>query len=152
MKKRCLQKSEKINVRLKFLRIEDYYALIQPHFDYGCSLFPLLKKNFKLTLQKTQNRCIHFCLNLPPRSHIDPSHFRKINWLAISDRVEFCTANTFFKYHCGLYQDIFMKFLSPHSADKTQDHRWHWTNLCVKQIQWGKKKLILTQCQTYGPK
>ena len=37
-----------------------------------------------------------------------------------------------------LYQDIFMKCLSIHSADIAQDHRWHWTYLCGKQIQ-GKK-------------
>ena len=64
-------------------------ALIQPHFDYGCSSwFPPLKKNLKLKLQKAQNKCIRFCLNLRPRSHINPPHFRKINWLPVSDRVE----------------------------------------------------------------
>ena len=42
-----------------------------------------LKKNLRLKLQKAQNRYIRFCLNLPRRSHIDPSHFRKINWLPV---------------------------------------------------------------------
>ena len=78
-------------------------ALIQPHFDYGCSSwFPLLKKNLKLKLQKAQNKCIRFCLNLPPRSHIDPSHFRKINWLPVSDRVKHCIVNTVFKHWNGI--------------------------------------------------
>ena len=73
-------------------------TLIQSHFDYGCSSwFPLLKKNLKLKFQKAQNKCIHFSLNLPPRSHINSSHFRKINWLPVSDRVEYCIANTVFK-------------------------------------------------------
>ena len=64
-------------------------ALIQPHFDgrYS-SWFPFVKKNLKLKLQKAQSKCIRFCLNLPLRSHIHPSHFRKINWLPFSDRVE----------------------------------------------------------------
>ena len=63
--------------------------LIQPHFDYGCfSWFPRLTANLKLKLQKAQNKSIRFFLNLPPRSHIDPSHFRKINWLSVGDRVE----------------------------------------------------------------
>ena len=72
--------------------------VIQSHFDYGCSLwFSLLKKNLKLKRQKAQNKCIRFCLNLPPRSYIDPSHFRKIKWLPVSDRIEYCIANTVFK-------------------------------------------------------
>ena len=31
-----------------------------------------------------------------------------------------------------------MKCLALHSADMAQDHRWHWTYVCGKQIQ-GKK-------------
>ena len=96
---------KKINAKLKFLYRQRKYltlvyrrplcnALIQPHFDYGCSSwFPL---------QKAQNKCIRFCLNLPPRSHINPSHFRKINWLPVNDRVDNCIANTFFKYWDGM--------------------------------------------------
>ena len=95
---------KKINAKLKFLYRESRYlpssyrkllrnALIQRHFDYGCSSwFPLLKKNLKLKLQKSQNKCIRFCLNLPLGSHIDSSHFRKINWLPVSDRVEYFIA------------------------------------------------------------
>ena len=101
---------KKINAKLKFLYRQSKYltpvyrrllcnALIQPHFDYECSSwFPLLKKNLKLKLQKAQNKCICFCLNLPPRSHINPSHFRKINWLPVSAIVEYCIANIVFKY------------------------------------------------------
>ena len=141
---------KKINDKLKLLYRQSRYlapmykrllcnALFQPHFDYGCfSWFPLLKRNLKLKLQKAQNKCIHFCLNLPPKSHINPSQFRKINWLPVSNRVEYCIANTVFKYWNGLYWDVFMKCLSLHSADMAQDHRWHWTYLCGKQIH-GKK-------------
>ena len=78
---------KKINAKLKLLHRQIRYvtpayrrllcnALIQPHFDYGCSsLFPLLKKTLKLKIQKAQNKCICFCLNLTLRSHINPSHF-----------------------------------------------------------------------------
>ena len=108
----------KINAKLKFLYRQSRYltpaykrllcnALIQPHFDYGCSsFFPLLKKILKLKLQKLklkpQNKCICFCLNLPPRSHIDPSHFRKINRLPVSDRIEYCIVNNVFRYWNGI--------------------------------------------------
>ena len=91
---------KKINAKLKFLYRQNRYltpayrrllcnALVQPHFDYGSSSwFLLFKKNLKQKLQKAQNKCIRFCLSLPPRSHINLSHFRKGNWLPVSDRVE----------------------------------------------------------------
>ena len=73
------------------------------HFDYGySSCFPYLKKKLKIKLRKAQNKYIRFCLNLPPRYHIDPSQFRKINWLPSNDRVEYCIANSSFKYGNGL--------------------------------------------------
>ena len=88
--------------------------LIQPHFDYGSSSwFHLLNKNLKLEFQKAQNKCIRFCLNLPPRSHINPSHFRKINWLQVSDRVEYCIANTIFKYCNGIVTGYIHEILKP---------------------------------------
>ena len=101
---------KKINAKLKFLYRQNKYltpaykrllcnALIQPHFDYGYSSWsPLFKKNLKFKLQKALNKFIRFCLNLPPRSHIDPLHFRKISWFLASDRVEYCIENTVFKY------------------------------------------------------
>ena len=68
---------KKINAKLKFLYRQSKYltpayrrllcnALIQPHFDYGCtSWFPLLKKILKLKFKKALNKCICFFLNLP---------------------------------------------------------------------------------------
>ena len=78
------------------------------------------KKNLKLKLQKAQNKCIRFCLNLPPRCHIDPSHFRKINWIPFRDQVEYCIANTVFKYRNGIVpgyiHDTFKPALCRYSA------------------------------------
>ena len=55
-------------------------AVIYPYFVYGCSSwFPSLKKNLKTKHQKHQNKCIRFCLNLPPWFRIDSLHFRKWN-------------------------------------------------------------------------
>ena len=54
-------------------------AVINLHFDCGCSSwFPLLKKNLKLKFQKALNKYIRFWLYLPPRSHINPLHPKKI--------------------------------------------------------------------------
>ena len=72
-----------------------------------------LKKNLKLKIQKAQHECICFCLNLPPRSHINPSHFRKIDWLLVSDRVEYCIANTDFRYWNGIVRGYIHEMFKP---------------------------------------
>ena len=47
--------------------------------------------------QKTQNKYIRFCLNLPPKSRIDPLYIRKIKLRPGRDRVEQCIVKTAFK-------------------------------------------------------
>ena len=40
-------------------------ALIQPHFDYASQAwYPYLTKTLSIKLQRAQNKCIRFCLNL----------------------------------------------------------------------------------------
>ena len=47
-----------------------------------------LSKYLKSKLQIAPNKCIHFCLGLPPRGHINPLYFKKINRLVVERRVE----------------------------------------------------------------
>ena len=44
-----------------------------------------------------------------------------------------------------LFQDVLMKCLSLRSVDIAQDHRWHWTYLCEKQIQDKKLSFLGTK-------
>ena len=73
----------------------------------------LFSFSWLLKLQKAQNKCVRFCLNLPPRSHIDPSHFIKINWVPVSDRVEYCIVNTIFKYWNGIVPGYIHEVFKP---------------------------------------
>ena len=96
-------------------------ALIKPHFDYRCtSWYPLLSKTLKTNLQIAQNKFMRFCLELPPRDHINPSHFRKINWPPAARRVELCTSTTVFKYWKGIgpsyLNDMFMPSLNNYNT------------------------------------
>ena len=98
-----------------------FNALIKPYFHYGCaSWYPLLSKTLKTDLQIAQNKCIRFCLELPPRGHINPSHFRKINWPPAERRVELCTSTTVFKYWKGIapfhLNDMFMHSLNNYNT------------------------------------
>ena len=75
-------------------------------------LFLKLSKTFSI-----RNLCFGtFCVktsNLISRSHIDPSHFRKINWLPVSDRVEYCIGNTIFNYWNGIVPGYIHEMFKP---------------------------------------
>ena len=82
-------------------------------FDCGCSSwFPLLKKNLKIKLQKAQNKYIRFCLNLPSRSRIDLSHFRKRKLRPARDRLEHCIVNTVINTRMDSHRQIHEMFKS----------------------------------------
>ena len=122
---------KKINNKLNFLWKQSNYlnyssirllcnALIQPYFDYECtSWYPLVSKLLKTKLKIVQNKCIRFCFKLPLRGHINPSYFRKINWLPVESRAELrtsTTSTTVFKYWKGItpsyLNDMFMRLLN----------------------------------------
>ena len=75
-----------------------------------------LSKALKAKLQIAQNKCIRFCLELPPCGHTNSSNFRKINWLPVERRVGLCTSTTVFKYWKGIapsyLNDMFMPSLN----------------------------------------
>ena len=105
---------KKINTKLNLFWTQSNYlnyssrrllcnALIQPHFEYGCtSWYPLLSKTLKTKLQIDQRKCIRFCVELPSLGYINPSSFRKTNWLLAENEVELCTSTTVFKYWKGI--------------------------------------------------
>ena len=100
---------KKANSRLKFLYRKGKYlntgtkkllvsALIQSHYDYGCSVwYPALTKNTKNKLQTAQNKVIRNILNLPSRSHIGASEFTMVNWLPVNLRVSQIMINHIFR-------------------------------------------------------
>ena len=89
-------------------------TIIQPHFNYASSAwYPNLNKNLKSKLQIAQNKCTRFCLHLGNRKGICYKHFKEINWLPISDRVDqfiAVSAYKFFNNQAPIYmEDVFKK-------------------------------------------
>ena len=76
--------------------------------------YPLLSKVFKKTFQITQNKCIRYYLDLPPRSHISTTHIKNIIWLPVELRVELVTATTVFKYRNQLTPSYFSEIFTPY--------------------------------------
>ena len=82
----------KINNKLKFLYRKNSFltpalrrllcnALIQPHFDYACSVwYPNLTKKLKHRIQTTQNKYMCFCLQLDKLKHRSHREFEHLNW------------------------------------------------------------------------
>ena len=106
----ALRVIEKINSRLKFLYRKNQFsdvplrrlpcdALIQPHFDYACTVwYPNLSKKLEDKPQVAQSKCIRFCLQLQSRRHIYNEHFHKLNWLSINQRFQQYVTSTVFKF------------------------------------------------------
>ena len=103
----------KINNKLKFLYRKNRFltptlrrllcnALIQPHFDYACSVwYPNLIKKLKNRIQTSQNKCIRFCLQLDKTTHISHKEFETVNWLPVTERFNQCINSIAFKYVNG---------------------------------------------------
>ena len=71
-------------------------------------------------------------MELPPHSHTDATHFRKVNWLPVSDRAESCIANTVFKYWSRI---VSSNTNINYSIGIILDHRQHWIYLYKKTGQ-----------------
>ena len=90
---------KKIGSRIKFLARKRKYldsetikllvaALVQCHFEYACSSwYSGLTKKTKGKLQVCQTKLIRTVLKLPPRTHLDYSHFKLLSWLPVGKRV-----------------------------------------------------------------
>ena len=82
----------KNNNKLKFLYCKTFLtsklvclfcnALMQPLFDYACSAwYPNLTRKLKNRIKTTQNKCMHFWLQLDKLKHISHEEFIHLNWL-----------------------------------------------------------------------
>ena len=158
MKKQWPEKfSIRLNVNLNFYKCNPSCkrllcnALIQPHFDYYCiSWYPLLSKEFKKRFQITQNKCIRYCLDLPPSFHISTTHFRKINWVPVELRVGFCTATTVVKYCNQLTSSYFNEICTP-SFNRCSTSSQMKLNITLLKTVLGQKSISFLGPK-YGPR
>jgi len=100
-------------------------ALLLPVFDFGSiSFYTNLTGTNKKRLQRQQNKCIRFILNLPKQSHINYNEFCYVQWLPLLYRVNFLKLSTFYCLKNSPSQccpKILIKNLV--SASKTHSHK-----------------------------
>lgn len=95
-------------------------ASIQCHCDYARSFwYSGPTKCTKSKLQISQNKPVRFTLNLHPRTHLDPNHFKTLGWLPIEQWVHQLKLNNVF----GVLSTTAPKHLSEMFQIKIQMYR-----------------------------
>ena len=144
----------KVNGRLRFLYRQGKYlnsrlrrmlcnTIIQPHFDYASSAwFPNLSKGLKDKLQIAQNKCIRYCLYLDNREGIRYKHFKEINWLPVSARVDQFIAVSVYKFSNNLapkyMEDVFKRPVITRRTRHTNENK---LAIPIRKHDYGKNCL-----------
>ena len=120
-------------------------ALIQPHFDYGCTAwYPNLTKKLKDKLQVTKSKWIRFFLKLQCRKNISNEHFQKLNWPPINQRFKECVTSTVFKFvqnKCPAYMNEV--FRSTENIRKNTKNNYLKVKPSFSKNQYRAKRLVL---------
>ena len=78
-------------------------SLLQPFIDYCCSSwYDGISSRTRERLDVIHRRMIRFVFSFEPRHHVDLSHFKRLSWLCISDRVKYFKLIHVFKVRHGL--------------------------------------------------
>lgn len=107
-------------------------ALIQPYIDYcSVSWYSGLNARLKVRFDALQRKLIRFVFNLDSRSTIDSSHFSRIGWLCISDRVRYFKILHGYKIFRGMAPDYISGSFSNFSTIHSHNTRGSQTNFIV---------------------
>ena len=143
----------KVNSRLKFLYRKQSIlnfplrrllcnALIQPHFDYASQAwYPNLTKTLSIKLQRAQNKCIRFCLNLDNRAHLDKKEFKNINWLPVKERVNQRICVTSYNFFKGISPYYMSEIFIPHKTVQNTRNSEHRFKVPLKRTNMGQNSL-----------
>ena len=136
---------KKVSSRLSFLyrnsRLLDFQskrtlcsALVQPFFDNSCSSwYSGVNTNLKNRLDVLQRKMVRYVLNMDFCSHVDSSHFRKLGWLKIEDRVRYFKLVHAFKIYKGLAPQYVCEFFTRSSSVHSYNTRGSQTDYFISQ-------------------
>ena len=154
----------KANSRLKFLYRKSKFlnfhtkkllsmSLIQCHFDYASPVwYYSLTAELKNKLQVTQNKIIRFVLGLHPRTHIDKTHFVKLNWLPVSKRVDQIILCHMFKVHSGIAPGYLKEHFIPLSTVHSYPTRQRVSVKCLEGAVSETGRYSIPQVKSFGKK
>ena len=89
-------------------------ALVQCHFDYAAiSWYTGLTQRLKGRLQTAQNKLIRVILRLHPRTHLEPEHLHKLNWLKVEKCIIYIKLMLTFKIILNLAPKYLLNYFLP---------------------------------------
>ena len=136
---------KKVSSRLSFLyrnsRLLDFQskrtlcsALVQPFFDNSCSSwYSGVNTNLKNRLDVLQRKMVRYILNMDFCSHVDSSHFQKLGWLKIEDRVRYFKLVHAFKIYKGLAPQYVCEFFTRSSSVHSYNTRGSQTDYFISR-------------------
>ena len=143
----------KVNSRLRFLYRKQSIlngplrrllcnALIQPLFDYASqSWYPNLTKTLSIKLQRAQNKCIRFCLNLDNRTHLDKKEFKDINWIPVKERVNQRICVTAYNLFTGISPMYMSGIFIPYETAQCTRNSMHRFQVPMRKTNMGQNSI-----------
>ena len=111
-------------------------ALIQSHFDYGCTnWFSALSCKLKAKLQTSQNKLIRFVIGTHSRSHVGTAEFKEINWLPVEHRVAQMKLNLVYKIVNGSAPGYLQNDFNHVSQTHRYSTRHSVSSLCIPFVK-----------------
>ena len=138
---------QKASCRLKFLYRNAKFlnssikkllvsALIQSHFDYGCTYwFSALSCKLKAKLQTSQNKLIRFVMGTHSRSHVGTAEFKEMNWLPVEHRVAQMKLNLVYKIVNGSTPGYLQNDFNHVSQTHRYSTRHSVSSLCIPSVK-----------------
>ena len=71
-------------------------TLVMPKIDYASPVFINIHSALNYKIQKLQNSCIRFILNVKRREHISP-YLQELNWLNVKNRRTFLALSLLYR-------------------------------------------------------
>ena len=154
---------QKANARLKFLYRKCKYrtfttkkllviSLIQCLTMPVLFWFSCLSQNLKNRLQTTQNKLIRFVLNLDQMIHVGPEHFKILNWLPVTKRVDQIILCHVFKIKSGTAPDYSGEYFSLAGSVHVHFARFQDNgNYTIPKVKgFGKKSFAYKGCMLWN--
>ena len=156
----ALKVIKKVNTRVKFLHRKKMFlsqdtmkllanCIILSQYDYACTYwFSGVSAKSKHMLQTSQNKTLRLVLDLPPRAHLEPSHFKTVGWLPVKQRVSFLKLGHMYRMINGTAP----RYLRTSMVLRSQIHGRHLRSgpLAVSEPKKGSKGFLYTASRLWN--
>ena len=127
-----------------------YFSYIQPHIDYGLTIWGHCANRLILKVQRFQNRCARIVTQKFDYEIRSNTILRELKWLNVSQRRDYLTCILVFKCLNGLAPSYLSDLLTARSIIHSRSTRQTSANLL--HIPFARTNYFQRSFQIYGPK